>query len=85
MNTRDTNNNKPQENDKISNRHYHIQDIKYVQHKNVNVTWYYWKFPRHPVAAEKFETRGRNNMILHYNYRVDWELDKCVCVIRHIP
>ena len=24
-------------------------------------------------------------MILHYNYRVDWELDKCVCVIRHIP
>ena len=26
-----TNNNKQQENAKFSNRHYHIQDIKYVQ------------------------------------------------------
>ena len=24
---------------------------KYVQHKNVNMSWDYWKFPRHPVAA----------------------------------
>ena len=46
LSTRDTNNNKRQENAKISNRHYHIQDIKYVQHKNVNMTWDYRNFTR---------------------------------------
>ena len=39
-------NNRRQENAKISNRHYHIQDIKYVQHKNVNMTWDYRNFTR---------------------------------------
>ena len=41
----------------FSNRHYHIQDIKYVQHENVNMTWYYWKFPRHPLSVENFKTQ----------------------------
>ena len=45
----------------------------------------YWKFPRHPVAAEKFKMRGRNTIILHYNYRVDPGLCKGVCVIFRIP
>ena len=71
LHTIDTNNNKRQENDKLYNRHYHIQDIKDVQHKNVNMPWDYRKFPSHPVAAEKFEIRGRNTIILYYNYRVD--------------
>ena len=31
--TRDTKNNKRQEDAKFFNYHYHIQDIKYVQHK----------------------------------------------------
>ena len=52
--TRDKNNNKQQENAKISNHHYHFQDIKDVQHKNVNATWDDWKFPMHPVSIEKF-------------------------------
>ena len=53
------------------NCRYHIQDIKYVQHKNVKTTWGYRKFPRHPVSAEKFEMRGRNTILLNYHYRVD--------------
>ena len=68
---RDTKNNKRQENAKMYNRHYHIKDIKYVQHKNINTTWDYWKFPWHPVAEEKFEMRERNTIILHYRYSVD--------------
>ena len=36
---------------------------KYVQHKNINMTRDYWKFPRHPVAAEKFELRRRNTIL----------------------
>ena len=71
IHTRDKKNNKRQENDKRSNRHYHIQDIKDSQHKNVNTTWDYRKFTSHPVAAEMFETRGRNTIISHYHYRVD--------------
>ena len=49
------------------------------------MTWDYWKFTRHTVAAEKFKTRGTNNIISHYNYRVDPELGKCVCVNIRIP
>ena len=79
LSTRDTNNNKRQENAKISNRHYHIQDIKYVQHKNINMTWDYHKFPRHPVAAEKFKMRGRNTIISPYHYKVYPLLGKGVC------
>ena len=37
---------------KYSNHYYHIQDIKDVQHKNINVTWDNRNFPRHPVDAE---------------------------------
>ena len=50
--TRDTKKNEQQGNAKFSYRHYHIQDIKYVPHKNVNITLGYWKFPRHLVTAE---------------------------------
>ena len=68
----------------FSNRHYHIQDIKYVQHKNINMTWDSWNFPRHPVAEEKSKTRGRNTPISYYHYRVYPELCKGVCVIHRI-
>ena len=49
------------------------------------MTWDYRKFTRHPVAAEKFETRGRNNMILNYHYMVDTKLGKGVCENCQIP
>ena len=49
------------------------------------MTWDYWKFPRHPVAAEKFETRGTNTILFHYHYRFDPKLGKGVCVIFQIP
>ena len=49
------------------------------------MSWYYWKLPRHPVSKEKFETRGRNTIILRYHYRVDPNLGKVVCVIFRIP
>ena len=79
LHTRYTKNNKRKENTNFPNRHYHIQDIKYVKNKNVNMTWDYWNFPRHQVAAKKFEIRGRNTILLHYHYRVDPELGKYVC------
>ena len=79
----DTNNNKRKENFKFHNLHYHIQYIKDVQHKNINMTWDR-KLPRHPVAAEMFEMMGRNTILLHYHYRVDPELGKVFCVIRRI-
>ena len=53
------------------NRHYHIQDMKDVQHVKINTTWDYQKFPIHPVAAEKFEMRGINTILSHYQYIVD--------------
>ena len=37
----------------------YIQDMKYVQHKNVNMSWYYWKFPMHPFADEKYQSEGK--------------------------
>ena len=43
------------------------------------MTWDYWKFPRHPVAAEKFEMRGRNTIILYYHNSFDTELGDRVC------
>ena len=55
-----------------------------MQHKNVNTTWDYWKFPRHLVAEEKFEMRGINTIISYYHYRVDPELGKGFCDIRRI-
>ena len=82
---RDTNNNKQQENSKFSNRRCHTQEIKYVQRKNVNMTWYYKKFPRHPVTAENFKMRVRNTILLHYHYRVDPEVGKSVCAIHRVP
>ena len=54
LHTRDTKNNKRQENAKFYNHNYHIQDIRDVQHKNINMSCDYWKFPSHPVAAQKF-------------------------------
>ena len=56
-----------------------------MQHKNFNMYWDYWNSPRHPVDAERFEMGGRNNIIPHYNYRVDPKLGKGVCAIRWIP
>ena len=48
------------------------------------MTWYYWKFPRHPVAEEKFEMRGRNTILFHSRYRVYPELGKVVRAIFRI-
>ena len=45
------------------------------------MTWDYRKVPRHEVATEKFETRVRNTILLHYHYRDDPELGKGVCKI----
>ena len=84
LHNRYTKNNKRQGKTKISNRHYQIQYIKDMQHKNVNMTWYYRNFPRHPVAAENFKFRGINTIILHFHYRVDPELGKGFCVIHRI-
>ena len=69
----------------IYNRNYQIQDIKDVQQKNINKTWYYWKFPMHPVAAEKLETRGINTILSHYRYRVDPKLGNFVCAVFLLP
>ena len=55
FNTRYINNNELQESTKFSNRHYHIQHIKDMQHKNFNISWDYWKFHCRTVAAEKFK------------------------------
>ena len=49
------------------------------------MSWDYWKFSRQPVAAEKFEMRGRNEIILLYRCRVDPKLGKDVCDICRIP
>ena len=49
IHTRDTKNN-----ENISNRHYHIQNINNTKNKKINITWDYRKFPGHPVAEEKF-------------------------------
>ena len=56
-----------------------------MQHKNVNITWDYCNFPRHPFAAEKSEIIGRNTIISYYHYRVDQEHDKGVCGICRFP
>ena len=68
----------------FSSHLYKFQDTKDTQDKNFNMSWYYWKFPSHPVAAEKFEMRGFNTIIFHYNYRVDPKLGKGVCTISQI-
>ena len=78
LHNKDTKNIKLKEHAKISNRRYQIQDIKDVQHKNVNITWDYLKFPRHPVAAEKFKMRGGNTIIWYYHYSFHKELGKGV-------
>ena len=48
------------------------------------MSWYYQKFPSHSVAAETFEIRGRNTITLYYNYMVDPNIGKGVCVIFRI-
>ena len=85
INTRDAKSNKLQKHFKYFSCRYYIQDIKHVQHKNVNMSWDYWKFPCHPIAAEKFGIRGRNTIILHYHYRVYIKIGRGVCSICLIP
>ena len=48
------------------------------------MSWDYRKFPRHPVAAENSQTRGRNTILLHYLFRVEPKLGKSVCDIFRI-
>ena len=43
------------------------------------MSWDYWKFLRHPVAAKKIEMRGINSIIFRYNYRFDPKLGKVDC------
>ena len=69
----------------VSNRNYHIQDKKDMQHKNVNMSWDNQKYTRHPVAAKKFKMRGSNTFILNYHYRVDPKHGKYVCAICRVP
>ena len=76
----DTKSNKCQENDMYSTHHYHIQDIKDVYYKNVNMYWDYWKFPCHPVTDEWYKMRVSNTIISRYHYRKwskAWKL--CLC------
>ena len=40
---------------------------------------------QHPVAADKFEMRLNNTIILHYNYMVYPKLGKGVFIIFRIP
>ena len=49
------------------------------------MSWDYWKLPRHPVDAEKFEMRVRNAIFSHYHYRVDPKVVKGVCASLFIP
>ena len=84
LHNRDKKNNRRQENVNFSNRHYHIEYIKYLQYKNFNMTSDYQKFPRHPISAEKIEMREINNIILHYRYRLDPKHGNCVCEICRI-
>ena len=49
------------------------------------MSWDYWKFPCHPIAAEKFGIRGRNTIILYYHFKVDIKIGKGVCSICLIP
>ena len=49
------------------------------------MSWDYWKFPRHPVAAKIIEIRRGNTIILHFHYRVEPKLGKGVCDIYLIP
>ena len=61
-NTRDTKNNKRQEKYKFSTCHYHIQDIKDVQHKNFSMSWDYSNFSCHLVADESYKIIGNNTI-----------------------
>ena len=81
----DTKNNKLKYNTNLYKLHYHIQYINDVQDKNFDMTWYFRKFPRHPVAETIFKMRGRNTIILNYHYRVDPKIGKYFCKIRLIP
>ena len=55
-----------------------------MQHEKIKVSWNYRNFPCHPVACEWCHIIGRNNIILHYHYRVYPNLGKCVCAISRI-
>ena len=47
--------------------------------------WYYREFCHHPVAADWYETEGRNTIPSNCHYRIDTNLGKGVCEICHIP
>ena len=76
LHNRDTKNNKLQETAKFSTRNYHIQEIKKVQHKNINMYWDYMKFTHHPVADEWYKMRESNITTSNHHYRVDQRLEK---------
>ena len=69
IHNRYTKNNKKQEHTTFYNSHYQIQYIKFVQHQNVNMTWDYQKFHRHPVAAE---ISKREEKILFFQIIIDF-------------
>ena len=85
INTRDAKSNKLQKHFKYFSCRYYIQDIKHVQHKNVNMSWDYWKFPCHPVASKRFEMRESHTILFRYHYKVDTNLDRGFCVISRFP
>ena len=58
--------------------------MKEMQHKNINMSWNYRKFPHHPVASECYNIIGRNTIISHYHYRLEPNIGKGVCVICQI-
>ena len=49
------------------------------------MNWDYRKFPRHPVATQKFETIVIDTILSYYHYRFDPELGKGFCAIHWIP
>ena len=78
LNSRNTKSNKRQE---ITSFRTFIltsntQKMRNIQ--NINMSWYYPMFPRHPVPAERFKTRVRNKIVLYYHYRVDPNLGKFI-------
>ena len=56
-----------------------------MQHKNVKMSWDYWKFTRHPLAAVKYEIRGINTILSPYHSKVDPKRSKHVFAIFYIP
>ena len=75
LHTRDTNNNKQQENTQCFNRNYHIQDKKYVQHENDNMPWDYQKFTSRPFGAKNYKLEEE---ILLFHNIITWLIQNLV-------